>query len=188
MDYRVSIQFAQSSAKTWPMRVTVLHDTPASGWQATMFFDRLAGYFADDLEFGLQCYGFDKLRIHSGAEAVWAQALEADLLVVALARDEGIPPEVADWLQEWAVFRRGAEQALLVLSDGAPGRPDPAASSLEEVWVWARRHGVNCLEAWNLETALACWRIAADLPPRRQTAIADLPRTMADAGNLCSRW
>lgn len=96
-------------------KIIVLYEDTSSRIKAQGVCERLIERFWEDVQFDVGWWKFHYLADPQIAETAGQTANDADLLIVAAAIREELPPCVRNWLEKWIVRRPPREAALVAL-------------------------------------------------------------------------
>jgi len=117
-------------------QVVVAYEDYAAGRRANETCSFLLSQLGDEFELRCGMWKFEILRNAKLAEIAAAEALEADVFIVAAHGSSPLPIEVTSWIDHWLPLRDERTTALIALIDGNPnlmGGTPPAYSYLEEI-------------------------------------------------------
>ena len=106
------------STKT-AFNVLVAYDDAAMGLRAKHLLESVARTLEPDCELVLGLWKFSMLQLPALADGAADDAAAANLIILALREDNGVPRAVKDWIESWLTRRVGAEGALVLLLDPA---------------------------------------------------------------------
>jgi hypothetical protein len=122
-------------------RVLIAYDDFTSGKRAMDACHFLEFQLGSGIELRSSMWKFDILRNARLNEIAVADAIEADVIIIANAPDAGLPDEVARWVQAWVPRKRGQTAALVALLDFTgknPGESTQAYALLKRAATSAR--------------------------------------------------
>jgi len=99
--------------------VVVLYANTTARDAAVQLCDNLAKKFGSEMDFEFTWWGFKYLCDEEIGKQAASAALAADLILVAIEREEDLPLEVKAWFEKWLSDRESSEGALVVLQGGA---------------------------------------------------------------------
>ncbi len=98
-------------------RVVIVYDDFASGKRAMDTCNFLVCQLGGGIELRTSMWKFDVLRTAKLHQIAVEDAIEADVIIVANARNAGLPAEVKRWVDGWAMRKQGQAAALVALLD-----------------------------------------------------------------------
>ena len=98
-------------------RVVMAYDDFAAGKRAIDTCNFLVSRLGDGIELRSSMWKFDVLRSVKLHQIAVDDAIEADVIIVANARNVGLPEEVKQWIHAWAPRKAGQAAALVALLD-----------------------------------------------------------------------
>lgn len=98
-------------------RVVMAYDDFAAGKRAMDTCNFLVSQFEGEIELRSSMWKFDVLRSTKLSQIAADEAVEADVIIVANAKDGGLPEEVKEWVNGWVERKRGPAAALVALLD-----------------------------------------------------------------------
>jgi hypothetical protein len=110
-------------------RVVMAYDDFTSGKRAMDACHFLGFQLGGGVELRSSMWKFDILRNARLNEIAVADAIEADVIIVANAPDAGLPEEVARWVEAWVPRKRGQTAALVALLDFTGKDPRESAQA-----------------------------------------------------------
>ena len=110
-------------------RVVMAYDDFNSGKRAMDACQFLGFQLGGTIELRSSMWKFDILRNDRLNEMAVEDAIEADVIIVANARDAGLPAEVAKWIEGWVPRKRGQTAALVALLDFTGKDPRESAQA-----------------------------------------------------------
>ncbi len=126
-------------------RALVICEDFAAGKRAIETCDFLIAQLGDAVDCRSSAWKFDLLQNAKLKEIAAADAIEADVIVIAAREANGLPDAVRSWFEMWVPQRASRAGALVALLDGRGGYGDgasPAYTCLKEV---AARAGMDFL-------------------------------------------
>ena len=99
--------------------VLVVYDQPRLGSRAVEAYRHLARSQEGELQFNLNIWRTDALRIAPLAALAARQAVCADLIFLAISGQPALPAEVSGWIEQWIEQASSAPHALALISDEA---------------------------------------------------------------------
>jgi hypothetical protein len=103
-----------AGAKAKPVfRVVMAYDDFTAGKRAIDTCNFLVSRIGGSIELRSSMWKFDVLRSIKLHQIAVDDAIEADVIIVANARESGLPEEVKEWVNSW-VSRKGGQAAALV--------------------------------------------------------------------------
>ena len=116
-------------------RVVMVYDDFVAGKRAMDTCHFLLQQLGGETKLNSSMWKFDVLRCAKLKQMAVADALEADVIIVANGQNSGLPPEVLDWLKRWTPVRRAGAAALVALVDYTgddPREPARAQAHLKQ--------------------------------------------------------
>lgn len=98
-------------------RVVMVYDDFAAGKRAMDACNFLVSRLGGGIEVRSSMWKFDVLRSAKLNQMAVDDAIEADVIIVANARNSGLPEEVKEWVNGWVPRKRGQAAALAALLD-----------------------------------------------------------------------
>lgn len=108
-----------SLATKTAFNVVVAYDDAAMGLRAKHLLGSIARTLEPDCDLVLGLWKFSMLQLPALADGAADDAAAANLIILALREDNGVPPEVKAWIKTWLARRAGTEGALVLLLDPA---------------------------------------------------------------------
>jgi len=168
----------RNSSSGTVLKAVIIYDDFDSATRATILLERVARRADEAIKWDIKPWRFEVLKRPALAALTVAVAANADLIVLALGREDSMRTELLDWLKKWAENRRIADAALLALpSDESPTRTAP----WEELEAFAKEHGLMFLDRRGVgqggnQTALGDrWRRRSVAPAPARVAAGRLP-------------
>ena len=126
--------------------VVILHDDVAAGQRAVGALNTLVtGFRADTVKLRPNLWRFDFLQDADWFALALADAVNAEVLVLATSSASGLPPAVENWLKLCLARKRNTNAAVLALLP-APGNPDEPESDYPQfVQGMARNAGLEVI-------------------------------------------
>jgi hypothetical protein len=154
------------------LKAVIIYDDFESATHATALLERVALRVDRAVKWDIKPWRRDVLKQPTLAALTVAVAANADLIVLALNHLHPPPPELPDWLKNWAVHRRIKDAAVLTLP---AGRSHPQSKSWNEIKTLVEAHDLTFLGGHHLRSndSPAPW--GHRWQPRRQLA-APVPR------------
>jgi hypothetical protein len=100
------------------LKAVIIYDDFDSATHATALLERVARRVDEAIKWDLKPWRSDVLKQPTLAALTVAVAANADLIVLALNHAHPPPPELPDWLKNWAAHRRIKDAAVLALYTG----------------------------------------------------------------------
>ncbi len=157
-----------------PFHVVVAYDDVPMGVRAKHVLDSIGRTLAPDCHLVVNIWKFSMLRLAELAESAVREAVAADMIILALREDNGVPHETKTWIEAWLQRRVNAAGALVLLFD-PDNQPSVSARSAH-----AYLHGVgkrSHLDVFALSDeadwanlqwlCLECGRLGATATPKR---------------------
>jgi hypothetical protein len=112
-------------------QVLAVYEDFAAGCRANDTCSFLMTQLGDEFELRSGMWKFEILREPDFADAAAADALQADVIIVAVCGTSSLPLEVTGWIERWLPLRGERIGALIALLDGTtnPADPPPPAFS-----------------------------------------------------------
>ncbi len=154
------------------LKAVIIYDDFDSATRAAGLLERVALRVDQAIKWDIKPWRRDVLKQPTLAALTVAVAANADLIVLALNHLHPPPPELPDWLKNWAAHRRLKDAAVLALP---AGRSHPQSKSWNEIKTLVEAHDLTFLGGhyiWNKDRP-APW--SHRWQPRRQVA-APVPR------------
>lgn len=122
------------------MNAMIVYDDRMIAVKAKAMLDRAAQRADEALFWSVKPWRVDMLLWPTTAGAAFADAQDAQLIVLALREPTALPVQLVDWLEQWALRRQVPEAALAVF-DGSHGDSlaPPPTRGLSQ---FAARHGL----------------------------------------------
>lgn len=98
------------------------------GLQALQLYQRVAKRFGPEYRFQLDLWKFEALAVPSLGKHAADEAAAADLVIIAVNRDDRVPLDLRIWIEQWTQRRTGKDRALVLLSGHSSGSVDTAIS------------------------------------------------------------
>lgn len=102
-----------------PFKVVIAYDDVAMGVRAKHVFDSVARTMEPDCTPVLNIWKFSMLQMPELADSAVIEAAAANMIILALHEDNGVPQEARTWIENWLALRARAEGALVLLFDPA---------------------------------------------------------------------
>lgn len=132
-----------SQDKNHPLRVVIAYDDLAAGKRAMRVMADLGQGLGDDLDFHPLPWSFDLLGDVDWREVAASDAVNADILIIAMNSAGTLPPAVERWVATTIAQMRGTNAAVVALF-GSEENPDGAGSArLEAIQAAARLAGLE---------------------------------------------
>lgn len=107
-----------AGAKAKPVfRVVMAYDDFTAGKRAIDTCNFLVSRIGGSIELRSSMWKFDVLRSVKLNQIAVDDAIEADVIIVANARESGLPEEVKEWVNRWVTRKGGQAAALVALLD-----------------------------------------------------------------------
>lgn len=156
-----------------------MYEDFAAGRRANETCSFLLSQLGDEFELRCGMWKFEILRNAKLAEMAAAEALEADVIIVAAHESSLLPIELTSWIDHWLPLRHERTTALIALIDGNlnPMRVTPPAYSyLEEV---AAKAKMDFLPQVIASSGVSVPSQSTGLPPEARSAGLEelMPRT-----------
>jgi hypothetical protein len=121
----------------------IIYEDGPTGRRAKLFCDKLVHELEDDCALRLELWSFQILAIPEFRKSAADAAAEADLVILSLNGEAGLPARVREWIEIWSgqIFESGPP--LLALVDKPVTRGSPNASTLAYLRGVAKRIGVD---------------------------------------------
>jgi hypothetical protein len=123
--------------------VVILYQNSAAGRRAKHFYDKLVRAFDGACDFSLELWNFKLIAIPEIRESTAQAAAHADLVILSLYANSGLPAELKVWIEGWPrliIHRDPARVALVAKSKLRCGATASILSYLRSV---ADRYGVS---------------------------------------------
>jgi len=132
------------------LKAAALYDEYQSGCRTKGFFDQLSARLGGEVEFNLALWRLDVLHLPGAAATALRDFACADLIVLAMQADQGLPELALEWLDSWAKCRADHNSALVVLWGVGAGSSYPVASmrALREL---SQKHDLDLFCEWSAE-------------------------------------
>jgi hypothetical protein len=131
------------------LKAVIIYDDFDSATHATALLERVALRVDKTIKWDIKPWRSDVLKQPTLAALTVAVAANADLIVLALNHIHPPPPELPDWLKNWAAHRRIKDAAVLALpADASRSRP----KSWNEIKTLVEAHDLTFLgghHVWN---------------------------------------
>ncbi|MBN2507731.1 MAG: hypothetical protein JXQ71_13665 [Verrucomicrobia bacterium] len=122
-----SHSFQQSGAPHWepkfPFDLVIAYEDHGTRDRAMLLYDRIAQQLTDDYDFQCAWWKLEHLRDPSLMEQAIEDAVQANMIIVALHDGRSLPKAAADWLDAWAPNKFGNKSALVALLSRPPNAP-----------------------------------------------------------------
>ena len=128
----------------WPtFNAVIIYEDGPTGRRAKLFCDKLVRELEDECAFSLQLWSFQILAIPEFRESAADAAAQADLVLLSLHGEVGLPAGVREWIEIWSrqIFDSGP--ALIAVVDKPTTRGSRNASTLAYLRGVAKRTGVD---------------------------------------------
>ncbi|MGA9776665.1 MAG: hypothetical protein ACLPRE_14605 [Limisphaerales bacterium] len=100
------------------LKAVIIYDDFDSATHATALLERVARRVDEAIKWDIKPWRNDVLKQPTLAALTVAVAANADVIVLALNHIHAPPPELSDWLKNWAAHRRIRDAAVLSLHIG----------------------------------------------------------------------
>ncbi len=100
-----------------PFNVVVAYDDVPMGVRAKHVLDSIGRTLAPDCHLVVNIWKFSMLHLTELAESAVIEAVAADMIILALREDNGVPHETKTWIEAWLQRRASAAGALVLLFD-----------------------------------------------------------------------
>ncbi len=124
------------------LKAVIIYDDFNSATHATALLERVALRVDAAMKWDIKPWRSDVLKQPTLAALTVAVAANADLIVLALNYIHPLPPEVPQWLKNWAAHRRIKDAAVLALHTGT-SHSQP--KSWNEIKTIVEAHGLTFL-------------------------------------------
>jgi len=162
------------------LKVLVVYEDFAAGRRANDTCSFLMTQLGDEFELRSGLWKFEILRNSKLAEIAAAEALEADVIIVAARGESPLPNEVTGWIDQWLPLRGVSAGALIALIGGSmnPGNaPPPAYTYLQKVAATANMDFLPQVLAFTGRESLSCnARRPSEASPVRWDELMQRPR------------
>jgi len=133
------------------LKAVIIYEDFDSATHATALLERVALRAGETIKWDIKPWRLDVLKQPALAALTVAVAANADLIVLTPRWAHSAPPELLDWLKNWADHRRIEDAAVLALPSGDTETP-PAP--WDELKAFTEAHGLTFLDGqsvWNDE-------------------------------------
>jgi len=133
------------------LKAVIIYDDFDSAAHATALLERVAQRADETIKWDIKPWRLDVLKQPALAALTVAVAANADMIVLALQPTPLAPPELLDWLKNWAERRQIEDAAVLALPSGKTETPP---EPWDELKAFAKVHGLTFLDGqsvWNDE-------------------------------------
>jgi len=132
-----------SPDQSQPLRVVIAYDDLAAGKRAMRVMTDLAKSLGDNLKFEPLPWSFDLLTDVDWREVAASDAVNADILIIAMSSAHPLPTSVGRWAEDAIDRKRGTTAAVVALF-GSEENPDGADSlRVEAIQTAARQAGLD---------------------------------------------
>ncbi len=100
------------------LKAVIIYDDFDSAAHATALLERVSRRVDEAMKWDIKPWRGDVLKQPTLAALTVAVAANADLIVLALNHTHPPPPELPDWLKNWAAHRRIKDAAVVALHTG----------------------------------------------------------------------
>lgn len=167
------------------LKAVIIYDDFDSATQATALLERVAVRVDETMKWDVKPWKFDVLKQPALAALTVAVAANADLIVLALRWTHSAPPELLDWLKNWAEQRRIEDAAVLALPSGETQTP-PA--SWDELKAFAKAHGLIFLDGQSVWNDGSSAPPGHHWPPRKPPVVPGPTRATAERLPVPIHW
>jgi hypothetical protein len=109
--------------------VAIAYEDFATGQRAHRLIASLARQIGAECEVFHNTWKFDVLRMPRLRQVAADDAAMADMVILALHEDYGVPQQIRAWIEEWLPQKNGKTTALVVLLDTVDELSDSIAST-----------------------------------------------------------
>jgi hypothetical protein len=106
--------------------VVIIYEDYASGSSALDTYQRLLSEFGREFDFRISVWRLDVMRDSKLMQDAVSNAVKADAIILATRWDE-LPIEIKQWVDAWAVQKRGQAAVLIALLDSTSVVDRPSA-------------------------------------------------------------
>jgi hypothetical protein len=99
------------------INVVMVYEDYAGGLRAKRLYDNLCRQLKPECEVNQSMWKFEVLASPRLSEMAAEEAAEADLVILSLRGDVGLPGKVKDWIETWVGEKGSQGSALVVLFD-----------------------------------------------------------------------
>jgi hypothetical protein len=138
---------SEKSLLEMTLKAAVIYDDFDFAARAAALLERAAIHTDEAMQWDIKPWRLDLLKPSALADAALDETIDVDLIVVAASRTHLLPDELLEWLEHWAVRRRIADAALLVLCPEETAGPTSLGDRLKEFAEW---RGLPFLDCRNL--------------------------------------
>lgn len=103
------------------LKVLIVYENVEIGLQALQLYQRVGNRFGHQYYFQLNLWKFEALGVPSLGKQAANEATAADLVIVAINRNDKVPLELRVWMEKWIDQKIGQDSALVLLSKGIGG-------------------------------------------------------------------
>ena len=125
------------------LKAVIIYDDFDSATHATALLERVARRVDEAIKWDLKPWKSDVLKQPTLAALTVAVAANADLIVLALNHAHPPPPELPDWLKNWAAHRRIKDAAVVALYTGTSRSQ---SKSLNEIKTLVEVHDLTFMD------------------------------------------
>jgi hypothetical protein len=125
------------------LNTVVIYEDGPTGRRAKLFCDKLVRELENECAFSLELWSFQILAIPEFRESAADAAAKADLVVLSLHGEAGLPPRVREWIEIWSRQILDSGPPLIALVDNPAMRDSRNASTLAYLRGVAERIGVD---------------------------------------------
>jgi len=114
----------------YPFDLVVAYEDATTRNRAMQLYDHLAQQLLDDYDFQCSWWKLDHLSNPGICEQAADAAAEANMVIVSVRGDHGLPTVFNRWLEGW-LSRRGDQKSALVVLLGDKGQPGDQSRRLQ---------------------------------------------------------
>jgi hypothetical protein len=108
--------FPDGAGTARPPRFVMFYDNLASALLAMRICRRLADSIFMSEKFGIEVWKFGALQLEQLCDAAATDAARADMIVIAVARDDVLPPHIDQLMTKWLSLHNGRPGDVILMT------------------------------------------------------------------------